>query len=107
MANKSKSVVFDNNPGRNAQTYGVARELGTDLELIHEPSVGVMGTKGDSQCYLGVQRKVEAIHENLRQRLGRGDNQMAMRLVQPEYTVANLGWYAQWHQRDALLTYWP
>lgn len=88
MANKSKTVVFDNNPGRNAQTYGIARELNTDMELIHEPSVGVIGTKGDSQCYMGVQRKVETIHEHLRQRLGRGDDQMPMRLVQPEYTVA-------------------
>lgn len=88
MSNKSKAVTFDNNPGRNAQTYGVARELNTDPDLIHEPSVGVVGTKGDSQCYLGVQRKVEAIHEHLRQRLGRGEGQMPMRLVQPEYTVA-------------------
>lgn len=88
MSNKTKSVVFDNNPGRNAQTYGVARELGADPELIHEPSVGVVGTKGDSQCYMGVQRKVEAIHDALRASLGRGEGQMPMRLVQPEYTVA-------------------
>ncbi|MGQ7845823.1 dihydroxy-acid dehydratase domain-containing protein [Granulosicoccus sp. 3-233] len=88
MSNKSKAVVFDNNPGRNAQTYGVARLLNTDPELIHEPSVGVMGTKGDSQCYVGVQRKVEAIHERLRQALGREEGKMHMRLVQPEYTVA-------------------
>lgn len=88
MANKSKRVVFDSNPGRNAQTYGIARELDTDMELIHEPSVGVLGTKGDSQCYLGVQRKVEAIHEQLRQRIGQGDDQMKFRLVQPEFTVA-------------------
>ena len=88
MSKKSKSVVFDNNPGRNAQTYGVARELNADMELIHEPSVGVVGTKGDSQCYLGVQRKVEAIHDHLRSRLGREEGQMPMRLVQPEYTVA-------------------
>ncbi len=88
MGEKSKSVVFDKNPGRNAQTYGVARQLGTDEELIHEPSVGVIGTKGDSQCYLGVQRKVEAIHEHLRLSLGDGSDQMRMRLVQPEYTVA-------------------
>ena len=72
MSNKSKSVIFDNNPGRNAQTYGVARELGTDPELIHEPSVGVIGTRGDSQCYLGVQKKVEAIHDRLRGAIGRG-----------------------------------
>ena len=60
MANKR--VLIDNNPGRNAQTYGIARELGTEMELIHEPSVGVIGNKGDSQCYLGVQQKVEKIH---------------------------------------------
>ena len=84
----SKTVLFDNNPGRNAQTIGIARELGTDIDLIHEPSVGVVGNKGDSQCYLGVQRKVEVIHEQLRQKIGQADGQMRMRLVQPEYTVA-------------------
>ena len=84
----SKTVLFDNNPGRNAQTVGIARELGTDIDLIHEPSIGVIGNKGDSQCYLGVQKKVEVIHERLRQKMGRGADQMPMRLVQPEYTVA-------------------
>ena len=84
----SKSVLIDNNPGRNAQTVGIARELGTDIELIHEPSVGVIGNKGDSQCYLGVQSKVELIHEILRQNIGCSGDQMRMRLVQPEYTVA-------------------
>lgn len=88
MSKKSKAVVFDSNPGRNAQTYGVARELNQDMDLIHEPSIGVIGTKGDSQCYLGVQRKVEAIHDHLSQRLGREEGKMTMRLVQPEYTVA-------------------
>lgn len=85
---KSKPVLIDTNPGRSAQTYGIARELGTDLGLIHEPSIGVVGNKGDSQCYLGVQRKVEVIHGALRERIGRGPGQLAMRLVQPEYTVA-------------------
>ena len=84
----SKTVLIDNNPGRSAQTFGIARELGTDTELIHEPSVGVIGNKGDSQCYLGVQHKVEVIQECLRQKVGRGGDQMRMRLVQPEYTVA-------------------
>ena len=85
----SKSpVLIDSNPGRSAQTYGIARELGTDIELAHSPSVGVIGNKGDSQCYIGVQSKVEAIHERLRQRIGRGAGQLQMRLVQPEYTVA-------------------
>ena len=67
---------------------GIARELGTEIDLIHEPSVGVIGNKGDSQCYLGVQRKAEVIHECLRARIGNGDGQLRMRLVQPEYTVA-------------------
>ena len=88
MTKKSKAVVFDTNPGRNAQTYGIARELGTDMDLIHAPSVGVIGTKGDSQCYLGVQRKVEAIHAALRARIGQDEGQLPLRLVQPEYTVA-------------------
>ena len=88
MSKNSKTVLIDTHPGRNSQTYGIARELGTDLSLIHEPSVGVIGNKGDSQCYLGVQSKVEAIQACLRSSLGREPGQMAMRLVQPEYTIA-------------------
>ena len=85
---KHQPVILDTHPGRNAQAIGMARELGTDPDLIHKPSVGVVGTKGDSQCYLGVQVKVEAIHDRLLARIGNGSDQMAMRLVQPEYTVA-------------------
>jgi len=84
----SKTVIIDSNPGRSAQTYGIARVLNTDLDLIHEPAVGVIGNKGDSQCYLGVQAKVENIHERLRQSIGSDSGQIGMRLVQPEYTVA-------------------
>ncbi|MFN4015199.1 MAG: dihydroxy-acid dehydratase [Reyranella sp.] len=83
-----KFVTIDRHPGRSAQTIGVARALGTDPELIHEPSVGVVGTKGDSQCYLGVLSKVDAIHAQLKARIGTGPNQLKMRLVQPEYTIA-------------------
>jgi dihydroxy-acid dehydratase len=50
----AKNVLIDRHPGRSSQTIGMARVLGTDPDLIHEPSVGVVGTKGDSQCYLGV-----------------------------------------------------
>ena len=84
----SKTVLIDHHPGRSAQTIGVARVLGTDPDLIHEPSVGVVGTKGDSQCYLGVAAKVDAIHERLRSRIGRGEGQLKLRLVQPEFTIA-------------------
>ena len=85
---KPKTVLIDNNPGRNAQTFGIARELGTDMDLIHEPSVGVIGNKGDSQCYLGVQQKVEAIQRSLRLQIGQNKDQLRMRLIQPEYTIA-------------------
>jgi len=84
----SNTVLIDKNPGRNSQTYGIARVLNTDLELIHEPSVGVVGNKGDSQCYLGVEEKVKTIHEKLRLRIGQNSGDIRMRLVQPEYTVA-------------------
>ena len=84
----SKTVLIDKNPGRNSQTYGIARVLNTDLELIHEPSVGVVGNKGDSQCYVGVEEKVKTIHEKLRLRIGQNHGDIRMRLVQPEYTVA-------------------
>jgi hypothetical protein len=62
---------------------------GTDPDdLIHEPSVGVVGTKGDSQCYLGVADKVEAIHAHLKSRIGSGEDALKYRLVQPEFTIA-------------------
>ncbi len=84
----SKTVLIDKNPGRNSQTFGIARELGTDVDLIHEPSVGVVGNKGDSQCYVGVSSKVEKIHEILKNRIGTDPEQLSMRLVQPEFTIA-------------------
>ena len=81
-------VLIDHHPGRSTQTIGLAVEIGTDPALIHEPSVGVVGTKGDSQCYLGVMAKVEAIHLALKGRIGTGPGQLRFRLVQPEYTIA-------------------
>ena len=84
----SKTVLIDKNPGRNSQTFGVARELGTSVDLIHEPSIGVVGNKGDSQCYVGVQPKVETIHQALLARIGTEADKMSMRLVQPEFTIA-------------------
>jgi dihydroxy-acid dehydratase len=85
---KTNIVRIDRHPGRSAQSIGIARQLGTDPTLIHEPSVGVVGTKGDSQCYLGVMDKVEAIQETLKNRVGKGPRQLKLRLVQPEYTIA-------------------
>jgi dihydroxy-acid dehydratase len=85
---RSTVVTIDRHPGRSTQTYGMAQVIGTDPDLIHEPSVGVVGTKGDSQCYLGVMSKVDAIHAALKARIGKGHGQLKFRLVQPEYTIA-------------------
>lgn len=85
---ESRKVLIDRHPGRSTQTIGLARELGTSPELIHEPSVGVVGTKGDSQCYIGVVDKVAAIHEKLKERIGTEDGKLKLRLVQPEFTIA-------------------
>jgi dihydroxy-acid dehydratase len=85
---KPDPLTIDMHPGRSAQAIGIARELGTEIDLVHEPSVGVIGNKGDSQCYIGVQRKVEAIHDCLLSQIGHEPGQLALRLVQPEYTVA-------------------
>src|SRR5246127_5330088 len=85
---KPATVLIDRHPGRSAQSMGLARAIGTDPDLIHEPSVGVVGTKGDSQCYLGVLAKVEAVHARLKGRIGKGPGQLRLRLVQPEYTIA-------------------
>jgi len=85
---KSNAVLIDRHPGRSAQSIGLANELGTDPALIHEPSVGVVGTKGDSQCYIGVEPKVRAIHDCLLGRIGAAEGELKYRLVQPEYTIA-------------------
>ena len=84
----SNPVLIEHHLGRSSRTIGVARELGTDPDLIHEPSVGVVGTKGDSQCYMRVMAKVDAIHASLKSRIGKGAGQLKLRLVQPEYTIA-------------------
>jgi dihydroxy-acid dehydratase len=83
-----KRVLIDKNPGRNSQAFGVARELGTDVDLIHKPAIGVVGNKGDSQCYMGVAKKVDVIHEALLARVGIEPGDLLMRLVQPEFTIA-------------------
>ena len=85
---KNKSVLIDKNPGRNAQTFGIARELGTNLDYIHNPSVGVIGNGGDSQCYLGVKLKVDTIHDALKNRIDEKNSDFKMRLVAPEFTIA-------------------
>lgn len=73
------------NPGRDIQRVGTARFLGQDPIKIHEPVWGVIGNLGDSQCYLGVTQKVEAIHTVLSDRIARDD--FSVRLIPPVYTI--------------------
>ncbi len=73
------------NPGRDVQRVGTARFLGQDPQKIHDPVWAVTGNLGDSQCYLGVTAKVEAIQQALAARVTRDD--LAVRLIAPAYTL--------------------
>lgn len=73
------------NPGRDVQRVGTARFLGQDPTRIHDPVWGVIGTLGDSQCYLGVQAKVAAVHDALARRIA--DGRLAVRLIAPAFTA--------------------
>src|ERR1051325_5438690 len=73
------------NPGRDVQRVGTARFLGEDPYKIHQPVWGVTGNLGDSQCYVGVTRKVEVIHAALSARIRRDD--LPVRLIPPAYTL--------------------
>ena len=73
------------NPGRDVQRVGTARFLGEDVSKIHDPVWGVVGTLGESQCYLGVRAKVAAIQAALSNRT-RVDN-LPVRLVPTAFTL--------------------
>jgi dihydroxy-acid dehydratase len=73
------------NPGRDVQRVGTARFLGQSPGKIHDPVWGVTGNLGDSQCYLGVLPKVDAIHAALAERITKGD--LAARLIPPAFTI--------------------
>jgi len=73
------------NPGRDVQRVGTARFLGQDPYLIHHPVWAVMGTLGDSQCYLGVTRKVAAIQEALAARIVQDG--LPIRLIHPAFSL--------------------
>ena len=52
---------------------------------MHDPVWGVIGTLGDSQCYLGVRAKVDAVHEALAERIH--DDDLPVRLIAPAFTL--------------------
>jgi dihydroxy-acid dehydratase len=73
------------NPGRDVQRVGTANFLGQDVSKIHGPVWAVLGTLGDSQCYLGINEKVAAVQAAMSRRI-RQDNR-ANRLISPAYTL--------------------
>lgn len=60
-----------------------ARLLGQSPDDIHGPTWGVVGTLGDSICYLGVSDKVDAVHAELGRRIA--EQHLGRRLVSPNY----------------------
>jgi dihydroxy-acid dehydratase len=73
------------NPGRDVQRVGTARYLGQDVTKIHDPVWAVLGNLGDSQCYLGVREKVDAVQAAMARRIA--DDSRANRLIAPAFTV--------------------
>jgi len=73
------------NPGRDVQRVGTAAFLGEDVEKIHDPVWAVIGNLGDSQCYLGVPQKVQAVQAALSRRIAEDD--LAIRLIPPVFTL--------------------
>jgi len=67
------------------QRVGTARVLGQDPTKIYDPVWGVIGNLGDSQCYVGVNAKVDAVQKALSERIAKED--LAVRLIAPAYTV--------------------
>jgi dihydroxy-acid dehydratase len=73
------------NPGRDVQRVGTAAFIGEDVGKIHDPVWAVIGNLGDSQCYLGVPEKVQAIQAALSRRVAEAD--LPVRLIPPAFTL--------------------
>ena len=84
MRNESETFVSIN-PGRDVQRVGTAAFLGEDVGKIHDPVWAVIGNLGDSQCYLGVPQKVQAVQAALSRRIA-GDD-LRVRLIPPVFTL--------------------
>jgi len=83
--NHNNSDFVSENPGRDAQRVGTAKFLGQDPLRIHKDVVGVTGSLGDSQCYLGVTQKVAAIQKALALRINKND--LPFRLIPQAFTI--------------------
>jgi dihydroxy-acid dehydratase len=84
VRNQSETFVSIN-PGRDVQRVGTAVFLGEDAGKIHDPVWAVIGNLGDSQCYLGVPEKVQAVQAALSRRIAEDD--LAVRLIPPVFTL--------------------
>jgi dihydroxy-acid dehydratase len=84
-SNESTATFVSLNPGRDVQKVGTAAFLGQDVSKVHDPVWGVLGNLGDSQCYLGVTEKVQAVHAALSRRIAEQD--LAVRLIAPAFTL--------------------
>jgi dihydroxy-acid dehydratase len=73
------------NPGRDVQRVGTAAYLGEDVAKIHDPVWAVIGNLGDSQCYLGVPQKVQAVQAALHRRIAADD--LPVRLIPSAFTL--------------------
>jgi dihydroxy-acid dehydratase len=73
------------NPGRDVQRVGTAEFLGEDVQKIHDPVWAVIGNLGDSQCYLGVPQKVQAVQAALSRRIAADD--LPVRLIPSAFTL--------------------
>jgi dihydroxy-acid dehydratase len=82
---EGRTGFVSGNPGRDVQRVGTARFLGEDVSKIHDPAWGVIGTLGESQCYLGVPAKVAAVQTALAKRIR--DDDLAVRLVAPAFSL--------------------
>jgi dihydroxy-acid dehydratase len=81
----STSTFVSLNPGRDVQRVGTANFLGEDVAKIHDPVWAVIGNLGDSQCYLGVPQKVQAVQAALHRRIAADD--LPVRLIPPAFTL--------------------
>ena len=71
-------------PGQDCQAVATAKALGQDVDRIHGAPWGVVGTLGDSICYVGVNDKVEAVHAAMGRRISERD--LPVRLLAPNYS---------------------
>src|ERR1700689_4528722 len=85
MSAQESETFVSINPGRDVQRVGTAAFLGEDVGKIHDPVWAVIGNLGDSQCYLGVPQKVQAVQAALSCRIAQDD--LAVRLIPPVFTL--------------------